>query len=450
MSKGKVHRKGKRQEQPSNPSRRKFIFIGLGAAAAGITAGYQFGLFDSSPSAQVTPSATTTATGSAAAATGLRPATLAADQANALRAANEMIEYYARDLNNPSALIHAVRGFGREFTLSDGAKAVDHLCARFAAEKEISGRRIVYFPREVEVHDDSFLKTFLEAGVSQDQPILVGSRKYTLRDLGESAKARFRCDPQNLTHYDPTLVHEHLPWQLIAFSILLSPAEPTWTNAYGEVIRLPEVIDRSLAVYEQSCSLTHEALEHGEEEPVAFREEIKKYSCFGLHTVYGFFSCLNHGYRRDGLPERTKKVFDLVIKRLSGDPKAIDREYAAASQQNLPPSQLTAMRAAGMAPAQVTEAFRLRAQIKFFGHAFEAINYALLHRLFALSAEQKRHLAAGERGLYENIVKLRAMDLEALKRWNRQFVSDTVVTLGHAARALKLLTPDNPDALARK
>src|SRR5262249_31530563 len=148
-----------------------------------------------------------------------------------------------RELGNASVLIHAVRGFGKNFTLADGSKAVDHLCSRYATDKEVNGKRYVYFLRSAEVHENSFLKTFLEAGVSLDQPVVVSDRKYTLRSVADSEKALSRCAPKNLSKYDddqyryaPTskeppqpgqpadlhgeLIHDHLPWGLIAFSIL--------------------------------------------------------------------------------------------------------------------------------------------------------------------------------------------------------------------------------------
>jgi len=415
-----------------DPGRRRLVLAGGGAlAAAGAAfAGYRAGWFGQSRE-RTTGAAAPMAAG---AGRGLAPATLPADAQNALRAANEMTEYYARDLDNASVLIHAVRGFGRNFARADGSKAVDHLCAKYAAEKEVGGKRYVYFTREAEVHENSFLKTFLEAGVSSDQPVLAGGNRYTLRDVGESAKALFRCDPENLRRYEADLAQEHLPWGLIAFSILAPPGQASWANAYGERIELPRVIDRGLADYEGACALGQAELERGEAEPKAFRDAIKKYSCFGLHSVYGFLSCLRHGYRGDGLPERARRMLDLTIYRMKGDAEAIDREYAAEG---------------GGGPPHVVEAFRVRAQVKMLGHCLEAINYARLHQLFALTPAQERRIQAGEQLLYQHLARLRAMDWEPLRQTlGPKFVSDIVIALGHTARAMKLLTPDNPDTLA--
>jgi hypothetical protein len=201
----------------------------LAAAGVGAATAYNRGWFDA-PKPQSFNSTAPRSGGK-----NLTPVTLPADQANALRAVNEMVEHYARDLSNPSSLIHAVRAFGKNFKLADGTSAVTHLCSRYAVDKEVAGRRYVYFSRDAEVHENSFLKTFLEAGVSLDQPVTAGTRSYTLRDVAESAKALFRCDPNNLFKYDDRqyrydpvstlalgkgeLMHEHLPWGLIAFSL---------------------------------------------------------------------------------------------------------------------------------------------------------------------------------------------------------------------------------------
>ena len=433
--------------------RRKFLLAGLGGAAglAGLgLAGYQAGWFTSAPTGAPAPAATPAYPNdmNAVAKSHLTPVKLPADLAGATKASDEIVRHYALELMSPSALIHLVRADGREARLADGTKVVDHLCERYFAEREVNGKRYVYVPREFEVHENSFLKTFLEAGVSPDQPIRAGSNRYTLKQFGESALALFRFDPQNPNRYEPTLYTQHLPWGLIAFSILQPPAESVWTNAYGEKIDLAAVFDRGLAEYESTCLLTRDALRQGQPEPEPFRQEIKKYSCFGLHSVYGFLSGLRHGYRSNNLDARLRELMDLVILRLKGDAEMIDQEYAAAASQPLPPQMLATLARFGLNQPQVAEALRLRAQIKMYGHAFEAINYARLHKLFAFTPEQERRLQAGEAAFYDVAVRMRALNLGGLRQWDAKIVSDIVIALGHAARAMKLLTPENPDALA--
>jgi hypothetical protein len=430
-------------------SRRKFMLLGAGAVGAlglGAAAAFQAGFFDGTPAV---PAATTPA---APAFKLLPPVSLPPDYANALRVAEDITSHYTRELQTPSAMIHAVRGFGRDFTLYNGTKAVDYLCATTAAEREVNGKRYVYFQRSAEVHENSFLKTFLEAGVSPDQVIRVGQNQYTLQELGEHGKALFRCDPTDLSRYEPKLLEEHLPWCFTAFSTLVPPNPGTWTNAYGEKIDFHQVIDRALASYETMCEGVSESLAHGEVETVPFRQAITKHSCYGLHTVYGFFACYRHGYRRNNLPQRIKQLLDLTINRMAGDAQAIDRE--AESAKSLGPDVLNRIAVSqegkvvtnGSPPAQLVEAMRLRSQIKLQGHILEAINYGRLNKLYVLTPDQQKRVQAGEQALYDNLIKLRMLDLDALRRWHSKFVSDTVISVGHAVRALKLLTPNNPDA----
>jgi hypothetical protein len=462
MSKKKVNQKSAAPKRPAaappaDNERRKFLLLGVGAlAGVGVAAAgaYNAGWFDSSESATA-PAATAKVGGK-----NLAPVSLPADYSNAVRATNEMLEHYARDLNNPSVLIHAVRGLGKNFKLADGSSTVDYLCARFAADKEINGQRYVYFKRDAEVHENSFLKTFLEAGVSLDQVVTVGNNKYTLRDVAASGKQLFRCDPQDLFKYDANqfrydvaynpprqtapgqpapdgrgeLLHEHLPWGLIAFSTLNPPDKATWTNAYNEPINLAAVIDRSLAEYESTCALGQQALTGGQMAPQQFRDAIKKYSCFGLHSVYGFLVCLKNGYRDNDLPARVRQVLDFTTHRLKGDAEATNQEYTAQ---------------AGNTPPALVEAFRVRALVKLYGHAFESINYAKLHNLTTFTPAAQRRIEAGEQAFYDNLVRLRALDWTMMRQsLGEKFVSDIVIALGHAARALKLLTPQNPDTIA--
>ncbi len=429
--------------------RRKFLLAGLGGAAglAGLgLAGYQAGWFTSAPTGAPAPAATPAYPNdmNAVAKSHLTPVKLPADLAGATKASDEIVRHYALELMSPSALIHLVRADGREARLADGTKVVDHLCERYFAEREVNGKRYVYVPREFEVHENSFLKTFLEAGVSPDQPIRAGSNRYTLKQFGESALALFRFDPQNPNRYEPTLYTQHLPWGLIAFSLIVPSSQPVWTNAWGEKINLNDVINGM-------CEGLHETLGRGEDESLAFRQQITKYSCYGMHSIYALFSCYKMGYRENKLEERIREMYQLTIRRLIGDSKAIDREADAA--KGMGPDMLNRLAVAqdgkvvtrGMAPGNTIEVMRLRSQIRFLGHAFESLNYAEMHKLFAATAEEKKQWRAGEQLLFDYLTALRATDLKPFWDWYSKFVSNTVIALAHASRGLKLLTPANPD-----
>jgi hypothetical protein len=446
-------------KKKADSGRRKLILLGAGGIGAATLAGigYNAGWFGSST---VPTSSPTTAEcvfgqpdlatlpspeiGGAPAAV-YTPATYSANAANALRAANEMIEHYARALKISGSLIHAVRAFGKDFKLADGSLAVDYLCRYRGADRQVAGKRYVFFPRGEEVHDNSFLKTFLEAGVSPDQPIQVLNRSYTLRDLGEHGKALFRFDPNNSNRYDKTYYFEHLPWGLIAFSWLMQPAQATWKNVCGETINLHEVIDRSLARFESECLGVRDTIKQGQGESPQFRKVIKEHSCFGMHALYGYLACLNRGYRENNLEARLRQMMDVNIWRLEVEEKDIENDYRQVTAGQEQSAEALALQKIGLTLNGLVEAFTIQAKVKFYGHFFEALNYAKLHHLFEFTPEQNQKIARAEQRLYEHIVKLRALDMEALRRWQWMYVNNTVIALGHAARAMKLLTPQNPD-----
>lgn len=383
----------------------------------------------------------------------LPPLELAPTQAGAIQAATEIVTHYTRALDNASAGIHAVRAMGQTFRLADGTLATETLCSRYAQEKIIGDRRYVYFPREHEVHDNSFLKTFLEAGVSLDHLISAGGQRYTLRDLGESAKALFRFDPTNIRRFDPVLPEEHLPWGLIAFSILVPSTQPRWTNAYGETIDLNEVIDLGLADFESVSRLLLTPETPAVGESAAFRSQIVRYSCGGFHATYSFFSAYRHGYRSNNLEGRLEALADHIITRLQrdADTNRLETEVARTSGQKYI-SQMGVgrdgkRRGEGPVPASLIDVISLVNGIRLSGHAHETLNYVRLHDLFPLSALQLRRMAAGEEALFRDIVRLRSFDLDAYYRWDPKFVSDLVIAMAHALRAIKLLGPDNPDGM---
>ena len=439
-------------EPVQDKGRRKLLLLGGGALVAGVAGAvaYNAGVFDgekpkSFASEAVRPTGQN-----------LPPVTMAANAENAMRAADELLTHYARDLANASALIHAVRGMGRGFKLNDDTNAVEHLCNRYAFDKEVNGKRYVYFSRDAEVHENSFLKTFLEAGVSLDQKVTANGRPYSLRDVIEGGKQLFRADAADVYKFDNRqfrfdqasflehgrgeLLHEHLPWSLIAFANLMKPDAANWTNAYNEKIDLLAVIDRALVEYETTCALGQAALQRGEASPLDFRTRIKDYSCFGLHSVYGFLVCWQKGYTANGLPQRMTQVMDFVTYRLAADAVASDAEYDEADAK-APAGQ--------KAPPPVMMAFKLRARLKLLGHAFECINFAKKNSLLSFSAAQEKRIQAGEQALYESVVGLRAMDWASLRKMpGEKFISDVVIALGHAARGMKLLTAQNPDAVA--
>ena len=432
-------------------SRRQFLLGVLAAGATGLSACGE----SQTVTITSTPTPTPSATPTPAAMPSLPPLqarTYPADAKNALLAMDEMVNHYSKVYDSPSTLIHAVRAFGKNFKRADGSNAVEYLCGRYGEENTVNGKRLIRFTRfNVEVHDNSFLKTFLEAGVSLDQSITIGSNKYTLRDLGEHAKAQFRLDPNNLARYEKDYVHEHLPWTLIAFSNLLPGGKGTWENAYGEKIDLMDVIDKSFTDFESKCEPLQAALATNGRVTSAVHEAIKLYSCYGGHSLYALLACLKNGYTERGMTQRMDEMMKLSLYRLVKETENIEDEYNERKTGPLSPnpqenaSYLKQFQQLGISQEELIEMLKLRGHVKLTGHLLEAINFARLHNLFKPTPEQQKLLQAGEQKLFASTVKLRALNLEGLRSFNAKEFNDNVIALGHASRAMKLLTPDNPD-----
>jgi hypothetical protein len=146
-----------------------------------------------------------------------------------------LIEEYARLEDDPWVLTHGVRAVGRDFTIK-GDSAVDFLCTRFLQRIQVAGKDYLSMPMPYQGrHTNAFLKTLLEAGVSLDHAFTLDGKRYTIGHLVDAAKALFRFDPQSI---DP----DDLAWSLIALSRVISPSHDTWVNAYGQQVRLSDVI----------------------------------------------------------------------------------------------------------------------------------------------------------------------------------------------------------------
>ena len=431
------------------PNRRQFVFGALATGLVGLSACEEPKPVAVKPTPP-TPSATAATIKSSL--PPIEPTTMIANQGNAIIASDEMLNYFAKVLDTPSNLIHAVRAFGKNFKRADGSSALDHLCASYGETVNVNGKSYVKFIRSnVEVHDNSFLKTFLEAGVSPTQPITVRGSKFTLQDLGEHAKSLFRFDTSDISKYDTNYAHDHLPWGLIALSTLMPGGKGTWTNAYNEPVNLSDVIDKSLLEYETKCELTKETQAKGEEIPMSFLTEMEKFACFGGHTIYGFFACLQNGYTDKNLKSRIQAIIKHTIYLSAKDADILETKYRTLGKGPISPNpQEEAMLAAnmqknGITKDEVVEMLTQRALIKLQGHLFESINYAKLHKLYQPTAQDQKYIQAGEQRLYDSIVKFRALKLEQLKNFEPKQLGDAMIAVAHASRAMKLLTKENPD-----
>ena len=101
-----------------------------------------------------------------------------------------IIRRYATAPDDPWAVAHGLRGFGRDFTITGGRRAVDYLLEDVLVTLPANGQGVLGFVTEVEGHPNMFLKTLLEAGVPLDHAFKHAGRRRTLRDVVDRKSTR--------------------------------------------------------------------------------------------------------------------------------------------------------------------------------------------------------------------------------------------------------------------
>jgi hypothetical protein len=330
-----------------------------------------------------------------------------------------IIEEYARPEDDPWAVMHGIRAMGHEFSFKS-ERAVDYLCNRFLKEKMVSGKGYLFMPSEYEGHTNPFLKTVLEAGVPLSHSFKVDGKRYTVGDLAASAKALFNFNPSVI---DP----DDIAWSLIAFSITTSPEKDGWTNAYGQQIRLRDVMGFAFDTLDRVTARYRRAKEQGLM-PEAV-DDVNGFTCGGTHLVYGLASCVGNGHGGQEGRQRLKAHLDLMMWRLDADNRLMDRFY----RQRPAPS--------GRPPGwQKTYAlYRNDAKIKFNGHVFEILSYATHKRLFAPTTEQIRAVQKAGIVLTQAVREIQGADLFEVKRQNQKLYRLLVGDSCHAYHGINMM-----------
>lgn len=313
------------------------------------------------------------------------------------------------------ALMHGVRAMGRNFTVK-GERAADTLCSRFLKQKTVAGKSYLYMPIDLEGHTNTLLKTLLEAGVSLNQSFRLGGKRYTVGDLMNSAKGLFTFDPK-------TIDRDDIAWTLIAFSREHPPSRDTWTNAYGQQIRMTDLVRFGFHVLDEASQRLRQAKDRGV--MPAARDAIHSFTCGGTHLIYGLASCVGNGYRRDDFLKRLQTHMELLVWRLEADGHLLQRYY----QRSRPsPGQ-----------EQVHDLFFRDAVLKFYGHCFEILSYVKQKRLFAPNADQVHIVERAAATLAEVAEGLRQVDLFALRKSNARLFHLLVGDACHAYHGIYMV-----------
>jgi len=329
-----------------------------------------------------------------------------------------LITRHARLQDDPWVLMHGVRAMGPEFTVNS-ERAVDLLCSRFLKRKQVAGKTYLYMPVEHEGHSNACLKTFLEAGVPPSHPFTLDGRRYTVGDLVRSAKALFVFDPR-------TIDRDNLAWTLIAFSLQVIPSQDTWTNAWGQQIRLSDVVRFGLDTLDETTRRFRQAKARGV--MPTEKDAIMGFTCGGTHLAYSLASCVANGHGGEEARARLQDYLDLHLWRLQADGYLMDRFYRQAA-----PSQ-------GADPAlqRLAAVYYHDARLKFYGHSFEILSYARRHRLLTPTPAETRVIEQGARTLHEAVKGVEGVDFFEFRKTNLALFHLLVGDSCHAYHGIRM------------
>jgi hypothetical protein len=318
------------------------------------------------------------------------------------------IARYALTADDPWALVHAIRGLGKECRLP-GERAVAYVLRTCVRAREVNHRRYLYVPAGIEVHSNMFLKTLLEAGVPASERFACDGHSFQLQDLGEGAQALFRFDPRTCDRND-------LAWSLIAFAELQAPA---WDNAYGQRIELAAVVRFGLQVLQEA---THGLKPYAAANlPLPKKMPIHGFTCGGTHLCYSLVVAAKRGFLQAAGGDVLQEQLQLLLYRLQADPDLIDRYYRA------------------IASTPEVDLFRAGAKLKILGHALECLGYAQTHGLWQPSARARQQVAAATQEVQGLLAYVMTLDLAAIRRRHAELVQQGIGDACHAYRGLSLV-----------
>ncbi len=352
----------------------------------------------------------------------VRPAraTQAGERAPAMETLRGLINRYARDRRDGWAVVHGVRAMGAEWRIDDDTRAVDHVLSTFVRTRAVGPRQLLDIPIHIEMHQNSFLETFLDTGVGWQQPVRVGDRTYSFRDLFDHARMLFTFS--NANQSEPSSgMHGRGPdwfaWSLIAFPFGIPPQKDGWRNAFGEEIRVAEVAATGFRMMEEASAPLARAMERGE--VLLEKVGVHALTSGGAHLLSGLISAVRRGYMEGDARRRLARQLDILVYQLTTDLLVIDRFY---SERRAHP---------------LAQAYELEARLYFLGHALGNVATARRGELFRPTVAQQGAIREAESAMYRTVEGLRGIDLERLRNANHDLFSRFVGDACYAYQALR-------------
>jgi len=336
----------------------------------------------------------------------------------AKQALRDLIRRYSSVKDDPWAMMHGVRAFGKGFMLDEGP-AVDYLCSHFLQTQTARGQQYLLMTRGAEGHFNALLKTLLEAGVGLDHSFVVQGRRQTVGDLATSGKALFVFDPTLSPLHD---TRDEAAWSVIAFSITTPPDKAVWKNAVGQEIRFHDLVSSLFKAVELGSAEYAKAMQQGV--MPTQRDRITRFTCGGTHVMYSLAVAVRYGHLGEEGRRRLERILDLLIWRMKVDIYLADQHYQAMAKTDT--------------PADLARLYHLETRMKFVGHAMEIIQYARMFGLFTPTAAQESAIRTATENLAAAILDLSRADIASLRRGTPRLYTLVVGDAGHAYHGLTM------------
>jgi hypothetical protein len=329
-----------------------------------------------------------------------------------------LVRRYASVKDDPWAMMHGVRAFGKGFMLDEGP-AVDYLCSHSLQTQTARGRQYLVMTRGAEGHFNTLLKTLLEAGVGLEHPFVVQGRRQTVGDLLSSGKALFTFDPTLSPLHD---TRDEAAWSVIAFSITTPPDKAVWKNAVGQEIRLHDVIGSLFNAVELGSAEYSKAMLQGIMPDQ--KAPITHFTCGGTHVMYSLAVAVRYGHLGEEGRRRLARILDLLIWRMKADTYLADQHYQAMAKTDT--------------SADFQRLYHLDTRLKFLGHAMEILQYVRMFGLYTPTAAQEAEIRAATETLAAAILEVSRADIASFRRQDPRLYSLLVGDACHAYHGLTM------------
>jgi len=349
----------------------------------------------------------------------------------ALELLSTVIQREAGKPGNAWALAHGILALGPRFTANDGRLAVEVLADDFLEADRLPNARGMqpYFPKtkgevRVEPHTDLILKTFVEVGMPLDEPLTDRAGAPTLERLLRSSRLRFKASEDASKGY--FVDADDVAWSTQSWCQAVDRgAAPTWNNSAGKALDIQQVSMEQLKLLEREYHFIQRARAAGETVQKR-RQHIFAHACGGAHLFQGVEACAAVGLPADkNLRSRFAQLIDAYLWRIPFEIELVDRAIRGSPR---------------LIPILVNQ------DIKFLGHALEALGKAEIDGLWHPGPEEIEQLARMEERLLVHVLQLASIKVYNAEKMASlfarehgfQFYLDLVGDACHAYVGLKL------------